>query len=125
MAKIIDSLVEYMSAARSAKLPAEVVQKGKSHLLDTLAAIVSGSTLKPGKLGLQHAREQSGNEQCSVLGRISRRRRSWRRSPTACPDTRTRPTIRTANSIPVVRSCPQLWRWANCTTEAARRCCGR
>ena len=68
MAKIIDSLVEYMFAARSAKLPVEVVQKGKSHLLDTLAAIVSGSTLKPGTLGLQHAREQGGQEQCSVLG---------------------------------------------------------
>jgi 2-methylcitrate dehydratase PrpD len=37
-------------------------------LLDTLAAIVSGSTLKPGKLGLQHARQQGGREECSVLG---------------------------------------------------------
>ena len=68
MAKIIDSLVEYMLAARQAKLPAEVVQKGKSHTLDSLAAIVSGSTLKPGQLGLQHAREQRGKEECSVLG---------------------------------------------------------
>jgi 2-methylcitrate dehydratase PrpD len=68
MAKIIDSLVQYMLAARSAKLPVEVIQKGKSHLLDTLAAIVSGSTLKPGKLGLQHARAQGGQEQCTVLG---------------------------------------------------------
>jgi len=47
MAKIIDSLVEYMLAARSAKLPDLVLQRGKSHLLDTLAAIVSGSTLTP------------------------------------------------------------------------------
>jgi 2-methylcitrate dehydratase PrpD len=68
MAKIIDSLVEYMLAARREALPAEVVQKGKSHLLDTLAAIVSGSTLKPGKLGLQHARALGGKEECSVLG---------------------------------------------------------
>lgn len=68
MAKIIESLIEYMMAARSASLPAEVIQKGKSHLLDTLAAIVSGSTLKPGKLGLQHAREQGARGQCSVLG---------------------------------------------------------
>lgn len=68
MAKIIDGLVEYMLAARSVKLPVEVIQKGKSHLLDSLAAIVSGSTLKPGKLGQQHAREQGGKEQCSVLG---------------------------------------------------------
>jgi 2-methylcitrate dehydratase PrpD len=68
MAKIVDSLVEYMLAARRAKLPEEVIQKGKSHLLDTLAAIVSGSTLKPGKLGSQHARQQGGREECSVLG---------------------------------------------------------
>lgn len=68
MAKIIDSLVEYMLAARQVPLPAEVIQKGKSHLLDSLAAVVSGSTLKPGKLGLQHAREQGGREECSVLG---------------------------------------------------------
>ncbi|MGH7816659.1 MAG: MmgE/PrpD family protein [Candidatus Binatia bacterium] len=68
MAKIIDSLVEYMLAARRAPLPAEVVQKGKSHLLDSLAAVVSGSTLKPGQLGLQHARELGGKEESSVLG---------------------------------------------------------
>jgi 2-methylcitrate dehydratase PrpD len=68
MAKIIDSLVEYMLTARQTKLPAEVVQKGKSHTLDSLAAIVSGSTLKPGQLGLQHARHQGGSQECSVLG---------------------------------------------------------
>jgi len=68
MAKIIDSLVEYMLAARSAKLPEIVMQRGKSHLLDTLAAIVSGSTLKPGKLGLEHVRAQGARGECSVLG---------------------------------------------------------
>ena len=68
MPKIIDSLVDYMLAARQAKLPAEVMQKGKSHVLDSLAAIVSGSRLKPGQLGLQHARAQGGKEECSVLG---------------------------------------------------------
>jgi 2-methylcitrate dehydratase PrpD len=68
MGKIIESLVEYMLAARQVKLPADVIQKGKSHLLDSLAAIVSGSTLKPGKLGLQHARALGGNEACTVLG---------------------------------------------------------
>lgn len=68
MAKIIESLVEYMIAARTAVLPAEVIQKGKSHLLDSLAAVVSGSTLKPGRLGAQHAREQGSKEVCSVLG---------------------------------------------------------
>jgi 2-methylcitrate dehydratase PrpD len=66
--KIIDALTEYMLTARKMKLPAEVVQKGKSHLLDTLAAIVSGSTLQPGKLGLEHARAQGAREECLVLG---------------------------------------------------------
>ena len=66
--KIIDSLVDYMLAARHAHLPPEVIQKGKSHILDSLAAIVSGSRLKPGKLGLEHARQQGGREICSVLG---------------------------------------------------------
>ncbi len=68
MVKIIDSLVEYMLAAHQAPLSPQVIQKGKSHLLDSLAAVVSGSTLKPGKLGLQHARAQGGPAQCSVLG---------------------------------------------------------
>src|SRR5918996_5884590 len=68
MGKIIDTLVEYMLDAKQANLPAEAVQKGKSHTLDSLAAIVSGSRLKPGRLGLQHVREQGGNAECSVLG---------------------------------------------------------
>ena len=66
--KIIDSMVDYMLTARRVKLPDEVFQKGKSHILDTLAAIVSGSTLQAGKLGLQHARAQGGKEECAVLG---------------------------------------------------------
>jgi 2-methylcitrate dehydratase PrpD len=68
MAKIIESLIDYMLAARQAKLPIEVIQKGKSHLLDSLAAIVSGSTLKAGKLGLHHVQRQSGTADSTVLG---------------------------------------------------------
>jgi 2-methylcitrate dehydratase PrpD len=66
--KIIDKLAEYMLAARQAKLAPEVLQKGRSHILDTFAAIVSGATLGAGKLGLQHARTQGGKEECAVLG---------------------------------------------------------
>jgi 2-methylcitrate dehydratase PrpD len=66
--KIIDALTEYMLAARQVKQPEEVIQKGKSHLLDSLAAIVSGSTLKPGRLGVQHARDQGGRQECAILG---------------------------------------------------------
>jgi 2-methylcitrate dehydratase PrpD len=66
--KMIERLADYMLGARRAPLPPEVVQKGKTHTLDSFAAIVSGSTLKPGKLGLAHARAQGGAEQSSVLG---------------------------------------------------------
>jgi len=68
MAKIIEWLTDYMLAARQTKLPPEVIQKGKSHLLDSLAAIVSGSTLKPGKVGLHHVQRQAGSPECTVLG---------------------------------------------------------
>jgi 2-methylcitrate dehydratase PrpD len=65
--KLMDQIAEYMLAAREVALPPEVVQKGKSHILDTFAAMVSGSTLKAGKLGLAHARAQGGKQECSVL----------------------------------------------------------
>jgi 2-methylcitrate dehydratase PrpD len=66
--EIIESLAKYMLAARTAKLSEEVVQRGKSHILDSLAAIVSGSRLKPGRLGIQYAREHEAKGECGVLG---------------------------------------------------------
>jgi 2-methylcitrate dehydratase PrpD len=66
--KIIDQLVEYMLSARDLPLPNDVVQRAKSHLLDTLAAIVSGSQLRPGQLGIQFARSQGGIQEAAVLG---------------------------------------------------------
>jgi 2-methylcitrate dehydratase PrpD len=66
--KIIDQLVDYMLAARDASLPGEVVQKAKNHLLDTLAAIVSGSQLAPGRLGLEYTRSEGGKSEALVMG---------------------------------------------------------
>jgi 2-methylcitrate dehydratase PrpD len=66
--RIIDSLVEYMLASREVKLPEEVLQKGKNHILDSVAAVVSGSRLKAGRLGIQYAREQGAKGECGVLG---------------------------------------------------------
>lgn len=42
-------LGEYMSAARHRGLPAEVAEQAKHHIIDTLAAMVSGSRLPPGQ----------------------------------------------------------------------------
>jgi hypothetical protein len=125
MAKIIDSLVEYMLAARQAKLPLEVIQKGKSHLLDSLAAIVSGSTLKPGKLGLQHARELGGKAEGTVLGSDLKTTSILAAFAKGCRGTPTRPTILTVNFIRAAPSCPQHWRWPNRRTEAEMLCSER
>src|SRR5277367_41615 len=50
------ALSAYMSEARSRALPGEVVEKTKQHILDTLAAMVSGSDLAPGKFAIRFAR---------------------------------------------------------------------
>ena len=68
MGKIIDQLSEYMIAARVAELPPEVGTKAKHHVLDTLAAMVSGSRLKPGRLAIQFARAQKGKKESGVIG---------------------------------------------------------
>ena len=66
--KIIDQLVDYALAARDASLPGEVMQKAKNHILDTLAAIVSGSQLTPGRLGIEFTRSEGGKPEALVMG---------------------------------------------------------
>ena len=46
-------LSTYMSAAATRELPAEVVEHAKHHLIDTLAAMISGSQLLPGQAALR------------------------------------------------------------------------
>ena len=66
--KIIDQLVDYMLVARDASLPGEVAQRAKNHILDTLAAIVSGSQLTPGRMGIEFARSEGGKPEALVMG---------------------------------------------------------
>ena len=66
--KIIDQLVDYMLVARDAPLPGEVAQRAKNHILDTLAAIVSGSQLTPGRMGIEFARLEGGKPEALVMG---------------------------------------------------------
>src|SRR5215813_10809855 len=49
------ALSAYMSAAGARVLPADVAEQAKHHLLDTLAAMVSGSELMPGEAALRYA----------------------------------------------------------------------
>ena len=61
-------LIDYMAGARSGELPPRVLEKAKHHILDTLAAMVSGSILKPGVLARQYIQQQGGLAEAQVVG---------------------------------------------------------
>ena len=54
------TLSAYMSEAGSRALPASVIEKAKQHVLDTFAAMISGSELPPGRAALRFARAYGG-----------------------------------------------------------------
>jgi len=65
---VMMQLSTYMSAASARDLPNDVVEKTKHHILDTLAAIVSGADLPPGRVALQFARAHTGETTATVVG---------------------------------------------------------
>ncbi len=67
-APVMAALSSYMAAAKDRALPPDVVEKAKHHILDTFAAIVSGSELPPGKAALALARAQAGRPVATVVG---------------------------------------------------------
>ena len=64
---VMTTLSGYMAAAKDHALPAEVIEKAKHHILDTVAAMVSGSELPPGKAALTLARAQAGRPVATVI----------------------------------------------------------
>jgi 2-methylcitrate dehydratase PrpD len=64
---IMQQLSAYMSAASTRALPEEVVEKAKQHILDTFAAMISGSGLPPGRAALDFARAYGGKEIATVV----------------------------------------------------------
>ncbi|MGB5082500.1 MAG: MmgE/PrpD family protein [Burkholderiales bacterium] len=58
----------YAARAPRAPLPAPVAEKTKHHLLDTLAAMVSGSRLPPGKIAISFAKTLGGAKEAAVVG---------------------------------------------------------
>jgi 2-methylcitrate dehydratase PrpD len=65
---VMAALSAYMAEAKDRALPAEVVEKAKHHILDTLAAMLSGSELPPGRAALALARAEAGRAACTVIG---------------------------------------------------------
>ncbi|MEI7925345.1 MAG: MmgE/PrpD family protein [Chloroflexota bacterium] len=64
----VQQLAEYIAGAARQKLPDEVVEKTKHHVLDTLAAMVSGTKLLPGRRAIAYAKSRGGVEEATVVG---------------------------------------------------------
>src|SRR5580692_5215049 len=62
------ALAAYIARAPALRLPAAVAEKARHHILDTLAAMVSGSRLAPGRLAIAYARRLGGTREASVVG---------------------------------------------------------
>lgn len=61
-------LSEYISGTLDRDMPADVALKTKHHILDTLAAILSGSRLRAGRLASAYVASFGGNPEALVLG---------------------------------------------------------
>src|SRR6266481_387440 len=56
-----------MAGARNRALPDNVERETKHHILDTIAAMVSGSELPPGRMAIQFARSYGGEKIATVV----------------------------------------------------------
>jgi len=65
---VMEKLSIYMAEARNRALPDPVVLETKHHILDTIAAMVSGSDLPPGRMAIQFARAYGGEKIATVVG---------------------------------------------------------
>src|SRR5258707_8663961 len=64
---VMVKLSRYMSEAGERALPDEVVEKAKHHILDTLAAMISGSEIRPGRAAIEFVRAYGGKEVATVV----------------------------------------------------------
>jgi 2-methylcitrate dehydratase PrpD len=64
---VMGKLSAYMAEARNRPLPEDVLPETKHHILDTFAAMVSGSELLPGRLATNFARTYGGEKIATVV----------------------------------------------------------
>jgi 2-methylcitrate dehydratase PrpD len=65
---LMRELSTYIAGAVKRPLPKEVVEKTKHHVLDTIAAMVSGSRLLPGRKAIGYAKTLGGAREAMVIG---------------------------------------------------------
>ena len=61
-------LSRYISSALRKPLPRDVAERAKIHLVDTFAAMISGSRLLPGKTAIGYVRTLGGKPEAGVVG---------------------------------------------------------
>ena len=61
-------LSRYIASALRKPVPREVAERAKVHLVDTFAAMISGSRLLPGKIGIGYVRTLGGRPEAGVVG---------------------------------------------------------
>jgi 2-methylcitrate dehydratase PrpD len=64
---VMEKLSAYMAEARNRALPDNVVQETTHHILDTVAAMVSGSELPPGLMAIKFAQDYGGEKIATVV----------------------------------------------------------
>jgi 2-methylcitrate dehydratase PrpD len=62
------ALSTYVAGAVKKPLPPEVAARAKLHLVDTFAAMISGSRLLPGKVAIAHVKTLGGKPEAGVIG---------------------------------------------------------
>lgn len=67
-ASITPDLIRYMANAARSPVPPQVLTKAKHHVLDTIAAMVSGTTIKPGEFALRYVGALGGKPEAQVVG---------------------------------------------------------
>ena len=65
---VMQKVSAYIAAAPRKALPAKVLEKTKHHVLDTLAAMVSGSRLLPGRKAISYAKTLGGKAEAVIAG---------------------------------------------------------
>jgi len=63
----MEKLSTYMAEARNRRLSDNVVQETAHHILDTIAAMVSGSELAPGRMAIKFAQDYGGEKIATVV----------------------------------------------------------
>lgn len=61
-------LSRYIAEAPRLPLPGAVAEKARQHILDTLAAMISGSRLPPGRCAIAYVKALGGRRDASVVG---------------------------------------------------------